>query len=117
VTRKATQQPAEGLSTSEQDIVPTEAGTGPVSLPSPNLKHAVILTAELKNRLHQFQTGMSVLTAEIDGKVTRHEQEVAERKQKHDQEVDELLRQMDDMKKGARMLQAALDASEEAEGE
>jgi len=109
---KATQEPAEGLSTSEQGIGPYEPTAASVSLPSPNLKHDGVLVRELQNRLSQFDTALEVVVAEKDGLIMRHEQDAAERQEKHNLAIAELERQAQDIDRGRKRLLRALTEDE-----
>ena len=114
MTRSRVQQEtAEGLSTSEQGIGPYEPTAASVSLPSPNLRHESVLVRELQNRLSQFDTALEVVVAEKDGLIMRHEQDAAERQEKHNLAIAELERQAQDIDRGrSRLIRALRDDDE-----
>ncbi len=83
------------------------------SLPSANLVHSSVLENELTGRLHQFDSGIIALQAEIEGQQTAHEKQVADIKDKHETTKRSLLDRIGDLQKGKRMLEAALDIGHE----
>ena len=118
MTRKPPTEPAEGLSTSEQGIGrPYEPTAASVSLPSPNLRHESVLVRELQNRLSQFDTALEVVVAEKDGLIMRHEQDAAERQEKHNLAIAELERQKVDISKGRARLMRALEDDRDADAD
>lgn len=102
-------QPIDIQATSSQEITQS----APVSLPSPHLLHENTLLRELTNRLSQFDTALEVVIAEKEGRILRHEQQLAELTEKHDLGISELDRQAKDIDKGRKRLLRALE--EEAE--
>lgn len=95
---------------SPQQIEPTAS----VSLPSPLLKHDGVLVRELTTRLSQFDTALEVVVAEKEGRIVRHEEQIAELTEKHNLGIAELERQAKDIDTGRRRLLRAL-AEEEGE--
>lgn len=87
--------------------------TPELSLPSANLVHSITLTNELQNRHHQFQSGLSALEGEMEGQEQAYQKAAKDTKDKHEESKADLLRRIDDLKKGARMIAAALDVGDE----
>lgn len=121
---KPTEKPLGSPSEGQTDNVPSNPSTPLAGLPSANLKHAVVLRAELENRLSQFEAGIAALQAEVDGQQTahesqlsdlntKHEEAVAEMTQRHGNAKGDLLRRIEDLRVGQMMLTRALDKGEE----
>jgi len=110
---RAAQEPAEGLSTSEQGIGPYEPTAAVQSLPSANIQHASVLANELTNRMHQFDSGIIALQGELEGQQEQHERAMKDVEDRHLLSKADLLRRIGDLQKGKKMLSAALDAAEE----
>ena len=86
--------------------------TVPLSLPSEHIDHATVLTNEMNVRLAQFDAGIAALEGERNGQIETYERDEAERKDKHVSAIADLDRRIDDLKKGRRMLTAALGEGE-----
>ena len=86
--------------------------SAPFSLPSEHIDHAAVLTNEMNVRLAQFDAGIAALEGERNGQIEAYERDEAERKAKHVSAVADLDRRIDDLKKGRRMLTAALGEGE-----
>lgn len=89
-----------------------QSATVQLSLPSEHIDHATVLTNEMNVRLAQFDAGIAALEGERNGQIETYERDEAERKAKHVSAIADLDRRIDDLKKGRRMLTAALGEGE-----
>jgi hypothetical protein len=110
---KSPQLTAGGVSDPEPSQVPSDIETASVSLPSAHVVHSDVLTNMMHNRLHEFESGLVALQGEMEGQQQAHDKQVQELADKHTSSKADLLRRIDDLNKGKRMLSAALDAAEE----
>jgi hypothetical protein len=102
-------------------VATTDNADLPPALPSPNVAHATTYQNETQVRLSAFEAGIVGLQAEIDGQQDRfvskmeklkieYERQTAALTTEHDANKAELLGQVDDMRLGKAMAEAALDA-------
>ncbi len=83
-----------------------------LSLPSEHIAHSQNLHNEINIRMHQFDAGIAALESERDGQNTAFNRDEAERREKHTAAIADLDRRIEDLKRGKRMLSAALEEAE-----
>ena len=82
------------------------------ALPSEHLNHSAVLSNDLANRLAQFDSGITVLQAERDGRIAKFDAKAKKLAEEHEQGLRELEKQIEDLKSGKKMLEAALRVKE-----
>lgn len=80
------------------------------NLPSQHVDHAATFMNELEGRLFGFDSALATLAAEMSGMRIAHDQDIAERKQKFSDAMNEKSRLVRDMERGRKMALAGQQA-------